>query len=305
MSAGYTGYLVRDSLDDDGTVPAKGSQYHSPDILVLPPTDTTDKKSLAYDEDPNKPVEKNHTKYRVYVRAKNLGATKLSGYKARIYRNCPSLLTHSREWSQERLKTPSGDSFLEIPSANSQEIVVTTDYFELDISQATNNCLVLAVTDGPELEFPDEIDDMPKFLAARQYVCMRNVKLGYTSDNFHEEYVRYSVSEGHNYQFSISAKGTFPAKTKFNIHCAELGIYDAEKNLSSKMTYATPTVVLVEPYTATKSHNANIRVSFLLPNDAHVEGDMSVNLIQSKVIDAVEQRILRRLGVYNLVAHGN
>ena len=77
----FDGFLMRDALNDDGTVPSPGYPYYSPDLIAH--AQVADAKpffTANYATDPNQPVELGSKVNYFYVRAKNLSAGTLSGY---------------------------------------------------------------------------------------------------------------------------------------------------------------------------------------------------------------------------------
>lgn len=104
--------LIRDSLQDTGTVPSPGYPYTSPDIICTQQTQVSNPTTYFtnnYYSDPNQPVISNQNNY-IYMRGKNLGSDTSSGTVYLYW--CPSsLLMLPTQWTQNVLQANIGGNW--------------------------------------------------------------------------------------------------------------------------------------------------------------------------------------------------
>ena len=116
----FDGFLMRDSLSDDGSVPSLAYPYHSPDQICH--AQVADAKTFFtdnYTSDPNQPVETGSAVNYFYVRAKNLSNSTLDGYKVAIFRANASLFMRPSIWRNNPLKTQAGAEYVALDSTAS------------------------------------------------------------------------------------------------------------------------------------------------------------------------------------------
>ena len=227
----FNGMLLRDALNDDGSVPSPGYAYASPDILCY--QQVADPQSFFsgnYTSDPNQPAQYGTALNRIYVRGKNLSSAPLSGWNVFLYRASASLFMTPSIWRQNQVGTFGGGAFVALPPTQPQGIAVGTDCFRL--SGLANNlfCLIAVATAGTSPNIPASFasySDYILWIRQNQNVCGRNLSLTQSFPN--RQYERIDgfsnpQSTGVPTLFRVSLAGSLPSGTTFGLTCEPLGV---------------------------------------------------------------------------------
>jgi hypothetical protein len=105
----WTDILLRDSLQDTGTIPSPGYPYTSPDVICTQQTQVSNPTTYFtgnYNSDPNQSVIVNQNNL-LYMRGKNLG-TQTSGGNCYLYWCPSSLLMLPTQWTQNAMQANVG-----------------------------------------------------------------------------------------------------------------------------------------------------------------------------------------------------
>lgn len=234
----YDGMLMRDALNDNGTVPSPGYPYYSPDIICYPQVANPQTFFAAnYTSDPNQAVQLGSATNLLYVRGKNLSANPLSNWNVFLYRASSSLFLTPSIWRQNTVKTLSGQPYVALPTTASQGIAVGNEPFMLDALSSNLFCLVGVATAGTSPTIPASFatyNDYVMWVRQNQNVCGRNLT---TARNFpNRQYERVDTLSCPETTpvpvlFQVTLVGTLPAGTTFGLVCAPLGI-NASWNVS-------------------------------------------------------------------------
>ena len=128
--ANYTGVLLRQNLQDQGSMPRTGGWTASPDVFSVGTQPTanpqqTYSSSASYAIDPTQAVVQNAPNY-IYVRGKNLGTTATTG-EARVFYAPQSLFLYPTAWMDNKILTSTGSDVSTIASMAPNTIGVTND----------------------------------------------------------------------------------------------------------------------------------------------------------------------------------
>jgi hypothetical protein len=126
----YDSVLLRQNLQDTGTMPRTGGWTTSPDLIAGGTTPITDPQAklgsaTSYATDPTVPVVHNGANY-IYLRGKNLDTVAVPA-EARAFYAPQSLFLYPQQWLQNAMKTQRGADFSAITSIAPNAIGVTTD----------------------------------------------------------------------------------------------------------------------------------------------------------------------------------
>lgn len=233
----FNGFLVRDALSDTGVVPSSGYPYYSPDLICSPQVaNPTAFFSANYTTDPNQPFQLGSQTNFIYVRAKNLAASTLSGWNMFVYRANASLFLNTSQWSNNPLSTITGNNFIPLPSSVSGAIAVGAGSTPGDgvfvMSGLSTNlfCLIgiASSTNPPAIPAPfTTYDAYITWVRSNQNVCGRNLTV--QQDFVNRQYSRIdSFSNPSNNSvpvlFQISITGTLPAGSTFGVTCSPLNV---------------------------------------------------------------------------------
>jgi hypothetical protein len=176
----FNGFLMRDSLTDDGVVPSPGYPYYSPDVIAhAAVADPQTFFSANYGADPSQPIELGSRLNPVYVRAKNLSDQPLSGYSISVYRANTTLFLRPTLWRNNPLSTTSGAISVPLPATvQPGAIGVGQDSFVLDAIASNLFCLIGIASPTPTPVFPADFASYSDYIAwvrTNQNVCGRNL----------------------------------------------------------------------------------------------------------------------------------
>ena len=227
----FDGFLMRDTLDDNGTVPSPGYPYYSPDQICH--SQVADAKKFFtdnYDKDPNQPVELGSAVNYYYVRAKNLSSKTLAGYKIAIFRASASLFMRPSIWRNNPLKTQAGELFVALDSTDSGAISVGDKPFLLDGISSDNFCLIGMAYDTADPPIPNDFDSYEAYILwvrRNQNVCGRNLRMvrDFPKRDF-EMLDGFSNPEAYAVPtlFQVTVHGTLPTGSTFGLTCAPLDL---------------------------------------------------------------------------------
>jgi hypothetical protein len=227
----FDGFLMRDALNDDGTVPSPGYPYYSPDLIAH--AQVADAKpffTANYATDPNQPVELGSKVNYFYVRAKNLSAGTLSGYYITVYRANASLFLRPSIWKHNLLKTQEGNAYVSLDSTASNAIAVGNNPFLLDGISSSNFCLIGIASNSPTPSIPSDFSTYEGYITwvrQNQNVCGRNLRLVRNFPNRdYEQLDQFSNPETVSVPtlFQVTIHGTLPANSTFGLISAPLGL---------------------------------------------------------------------------------
>src|SRR5579872_6803836 len=180
----WTDLFVRDSMQDNGTVPSPGYPYTSPDLICTALTtypNPTQVFTGNYGSDPNVAPTASQNNY-IYTRAKNLGSSNQGGTMY-VYWASPSLLMTPSQWLPNALYIvlPGGNQkqyFSPIPAVGANQISVQQTPFILPAIAAGHYCLVgiCATSQHPWTQPPTfpTWDDFVMWVRNNQNICWRN-----------------------------------------------------------------------------------------------------------------------------------
>jgi len=227
----YNGFFMRDSLSDTGTVPSPGSPYYSPDVICHEQVASPQTYFVQnYNTNPNQPAQLGSQTNYIYVRAKNLATTSLSGWYISVFRSSSSLFLNTNLWSQNPLYTVSGASSVALNSTPPQGIAVGNDVLLLNAVTSNLFCLIGMASPKPQPVIPPPFTsytDYIMWVRMNQNVCGNNLTI---AQNFAtQQYSRLdSLSNPENdyvpVLFVISVVGTLPAGSTFGVTCAPIGV---------------------------------------------------------------------------------
>ena len=227
----FDGFLMRDTLNDDGTVPSPGYPYYSPDVIGH--AQVADPKTFFagnYSSDPNQPIEKGSAVNYFYVRAKNLSTTTKTGYFITVYRASASLFLNTSIWRNNPLKTQAGNAFVSLDSTPADTIAVGDEPFLLDAITSNNFCLIGMATATSTPTIPPDFttyDEYISWVRQNQNICGRNLRYERNFPNRdYEQLDEFSNPEATDVPtlFQVTIHGTLPASSTFGLTCAPLGI---------------------------------------------------------------------------------
>lgn len=103
----FTGFLVRDTLADNGTTPTNGAVSQSPDVIPYQSGILTDATVVStYTSNPGLSLI-NGAINNIYIRGKNLNSTSQKG-SARLYYTPSTLLAQPSQWTNNQVLTAGG-----------------------------------------------------------------------------------------------------------------------------------------------------------------------------------------------------
>jgi hypothetical protein len=227
----FNGMLMRDVLNDDGSVPSPGYAYASPDIIGhAEVADPQSYFSANYATDPNEPLQQGSTTNYLYARTRNLSAQTLSGWNVFLYRASSSLFLNTNLWSQNLVRTIAGNNCAPLPSTPPQGIAVASERFLLNAVSSSLFCLVGIAAQGTNPVIPAPFTayaDFITWIRGNQNVSGRNLTMARNYPNrSYERIDTFSNPENQEEPvlFTVSLKGTLPPQTTFGIECAAMGV---------------------------------------------------------------------------------
>ncbi|MEM8541174.1 MAG: hypothetical protein AAGF25_09490 [Pseudomonadota bacterium] len=227
----FDGFLVRNSLDDNGSIPSPGYPYYSPDLIchaqvANPGTMFTQ----DYATDPNQPVETGSKVNYFYVRAKNLSQSTLSGHYISVYRANASLFMRPSIWKNNRLQTQDGQKYVALPTTATNAIAIGNKPFLLDGVASTNFCMIGIASASQNPVVPPDFASYDAYITwvrTNQNICGRNLR---TVQSFavrtYEQLDNFSNPEAVSVPtlFKTTFAGPVAAGSTFGITCAPLNI---------------------------------------------------------------------------------
>ena len=227
----FDGFLMRDTLQDTGTVPSPGYPYHSPDMICHSQVNDAETFFTGnYSSDPNQSVQVGSAVNYFYVRAKNLSPGPLSGYFITVYRANASLFMRPSIWKNSPLKTQAGNTYVSLDNTDSGQVAVGTDPFLLDGIASSNFCLIGIASQTQTPVIPPDFSSYSAYLSwvrQNQNICGRNLRIVRDFPNRdYEQLDEFSNPETMPVPtlFQVTIHGTLPAGTKFGLVCAPLNI---------------------------------------------------------------------------------
>ncbi len=227
----YDGMLMRDALNDDGTVPSPGYPYYSPDVICYQQVANPQSFfSANYSSDPNQPVQLGSATNLLYVRAKNLSTQTLSGWNVFLYRANSSLFLNTNVWRQNNVQTVGGSNYCSLPTTQPQGIAVGNDVFVLSSLSSNLFCLIGVAVAGTSPNIPPPFatyNDYVMWVRNNQNVCGRNLT---TAQNYPtRQYERLDTfsnpqSDSVPTLFRVSVVGSLPTGTTFGLTCTPLNV---------------------------------------------------------------------------------
>lgn len=231
----YNYILVRDTLDDTGTVPSPGYPCASPD-LICQQTQVTDPQTYFknnYTSDPNQSIEFGGEPNFVYVRGKNMADNAKSGYMF-VYWSKGSLLLTPSNWIKNQLKVikPGGVQvpYIEFLNVASQEIRASMDHYTWVPQTREHTCLVGVMSPTSIPNIPSSFADNEAFVSwvrQNQNVCWRNLNI----ENQHPDPSYVSIYPFGNLDdtqvlmfFQVVVSNNIPIGTTINLKCEPLSI---------------------------------------------------------------------------------
>lgn len=236
--------LIRDNLQDTGDVPSRGGTYSSPDLIVH--EQVADPQTFfkdTYHQDVNQPMNIRSSVNLIYVRVKNLSDTPKIAF-VHMYASNVSLFLNPAVWKNQKLLTAEGEDFVQTGLIRPGEVGVTLKPFVFNAEACRNYCHVGYVLDGPgEPDIPDGFSDFNGYVNwvhGHMNVCMRNFVIVSGVRYFLENACEFSNPYGVDCSglFDLKMIGRFPAGTRIEFQCLQLGI-DQEKVLEEDVTEYT------------------------------------------------------------------
>lgn len=244
----YSGFLMRDTLEDDGRVPSPGYPYSSPDVIShVQVANPTAFFTGNYSSDPNQPVQAGSRLNPVYVRAKNLSSQPLNGHYISVFRAAPTLFLRPSVWKNNPLRTASGETSVALPATVAPGAVgVGQDVFMLDATANNLYCCVGIVSATKRVVVPADFPDYASYITwvrNNQNVCGRNLSVirDYPNRSYEQlkSFSNPSSSESVPTMFVVTVIGTLPSGTTFGIQCAPLGISESWNISGGKLRTAS------------------------------------------------------------------
>lgn len=226
--------LLRDSLQDNGTVPSTFT-YWSPDVIPYEEI-ANHRRFFAsnYSQDVAKSIEADSRFNRVYSRVKNLGSEKVTAY-VHLYRSDWRLFNNPGAWRDNKLETVSGRDYSRIDEVEPNTIGVCDEPLLLR-GDRNAHCMVAVVTDSATYSPPSSFSsygDYKGWITHATNVALRNTNLVFKYDNL----VYQSLKAFHNpfdepkfggFRIKIRKHPQIPIGTKVYAKQAAMGIDRAE-----------------------------------------------------------------------------
>ncbi|WP_339746388.1 hypothetical protein [uncultured Maricaulis sp.] len=225
--AGFDGLLMRDSLNDTGTIPSPGYPYYSPDIIChAQVADPQTYFTQNYASDPNQPVELGSQTNLIYTRTKNLAPTTMTGWYVHAYRASSSLFMTPSIWKGNPLSTRTGNPYVAMAPVPANAVGVGPDAFLLSGLANHLFCLIAVASPTVVPTIPDSFasyGDYILWVRQNQNVCGRN--LTYLQSYPNRQFSRLdNLTNPNSSTVPVLAKvevlGNLPAGTTFGVQCA-------------------------------------------------------------------------------------
>lgn len=181
----YSGILVRQNLQDTGSMPRTGGWSSSPDLIPYgtePVQQPTEFFRSNYNQDVGKAFVARAENY-VYVRGKNLTDSSLTG-TARVFYAPQSLFLYPRLWLENTMTTMSGSETSEISNVAPNSIDVTVDPFTWVPSDSDEQHSFISIVSTPEHPFESQLppesisslNDLAAWIAKTGGIGLHNVE---------------------------------------------------------------------------------------------------------------------------------
>lgn len=256
----WTDFFVRDSLNDDGTVPSPGYPYMSPDVICTAQNtypDPTATFRQNYSSDPNQYVIANQQNY-FYVRAQNRTSS-AQARRAFLYWSTPSLLMMPSQWLNNVMyvEIPGPDPIIhnyldlpqvppanDTPGGNLAAVSVSSLPFIWNTSGPAHLCTVLACINTNETSWagPNTATwrDFTYWVRTNQNVSWRNYSL-MTNPNI-PEWNQTAVfdNSASNAAVPLTVKATYsnvPVNTVITLSCTAIAGFNKTQSASSSNGY--------------------------------------------------------------------
>ena len=181
--ATYDDLYLRNTTQDQGTIPRQGALCSSPDIIPWGLDLQKDPKYFIdhFGEDVGKPLIANGGNY-LYVRSKNLGTAASTG-RVYLYWAQSSLLLYPSQWKNQKMLTSSGQDYVELKDVGAGQIGVTADAFRWTPAMPGGNfhyCLIGRVStakhDNP-IDQTEIIQNFAGWVAKNGGIGWRNISV--------------------------------------------------------------------------------------------------------------------------------
>jgi hypothetical protein len=229
--AQFEGLLMRDSLQDNGTVPSPGYPYYSPDVIchvqvASPQTYFVDN----YSQNPNQPAQLGSQVNFIYARAKNLATAVQNGWYIHVYRSSPSLFMTPSVWKNNPLNTQAGNPYVTLGSLQPNQIGVASTNFLLSGLSSSYFCLIGVASPTATPSIPDSFatyGDYVLWVRTNPNVCGNNLTVLQTFPN--QQWDRLDnfsnpTSNSVPTMITVEVQGNLPGNTSYGLRCAPLNI---------------------------------------------------------------------------------
>lgn len=182
----YKGILVRQNLQDTGSVPRTGGWTACPDLIPYgtePVQQPTDFFRSNYNQDVGKVLVANAENY-VYVRGKNLTDSPLTG-TARLFYAPQNLFLYPSVWLQNTMTTMNGSETSEISNVMPNSTGVTVDPFTWIPSDINDHHAFISIVSTPEHPYETQLpgdtitslNELAAWIAKTGGIGLHNVKI--------------------------------------------------------------------------------------------------------------------------------
>jgi hypothetical protein len=146
--ANYDSVLLRQNLNDVGSLPRTGGWTASPDIITAGTSPTQNPSGVytsaaSYNTDITNDIVLKATNY-IYIRGKNISNTAQNA-NASLFWAPQSLFLYPSEWESNIIQTTRGSNTSNIGTINSNTIAVTTDPFQWIPSGENEHCCLIGI----------------------------------------------------------------------------------------------------------------------------------------------------------------
>jgi len=277
--ADWTGFLARDTQQDDGTVPSTGEPYRSPDVIPQQQQTTdpvaTYSSASSYASNPGQSIEGGVYNY-FYLRAKNLGDAPATA-TCHAYWSDASLLLWPSQWRNNGLSTAAGDSSQILSDVPANAIAVTPVPFVWVPGQTNSHFCMIArwPSAGHPADIPEgqlSVGEFVTWVRTHPNICYRNLTL---VNNYPDpEYADLAVVQNDSSDdVLVTFKSTcvnLPNGTVVRQTCAPLGI-DESQTISGSPQYVLSSGMMPGDFDGALQVTATLPSGAPWPNDAAIE----------------------------------
>lgn len=224
--------LLRDNLQDIGSVNSVNKYGSSPDIIVHEKVDNHELFfEKNYESDPNQILQTGSTTNLIYTRVKNIESKTYEGYIRMYASNC-SLFMNPGTWKNNTLRADNGKKVISLGKIDPGAIRVGEKPFLFNAQPHEYYCHVGYVTQNREDEpnIPDSFstyDDFVLWVKTSPQIAFRNFNYIKTKASNYKQFSELSNPNKKKDCFGIfllTLTGIYPIGTKITLNCAAMKI---------------------------------------------------------------------------------